>query len=177
MKLRKRPIVQASANVVDIDDREVPGEAYGPLYVGSDAQYAVVAYDTMVDWTVVSREIDLDASATAKLWTEGAGDVIERSVDLGPGFVLSGPVYNDTVCLIHPGDPGDKSKGRLCVQSLPFIRAPMDTDDNTYQGVLGLARGPGDRWSFVKYLQSQKVIRRAVVSFNFEALDNDAARS
>jgi hypothetical protein len=61
----------------------------------------------MVDWTVVSQDIDLDASATAKLWTEGDGDVIERSVDLGPGFVLSGPVYNDTVCLIHPGDPGD----------------------------------------------------------------------
>ena len=65
-----------------------------------------------------------------------------KEVDLGAGkSKLSGPLYNDTMCLISSGKPGDADNSRLCVQNSPFILSPIETEENTFQGVLGLAKG------------------------------------
>jgi hypothetical protein len=74
------------------------------------------------------------------------------SLNYGPGRVLEGPVYNDSFCLIHPGEAGDSSSARLCVKGLPFILAPIVEDVNTYQGVLGLARGNEERPTYIRLL-------------------------
>ena len=64
------------------------------------------------------------------------------AVDIGQGVIHEGPVYNESVCLIHSGEPGDNS-GRLCLKDFPFVWVDINSDENSYQGVLGLARGTG----------------------------------
>lgn len=143
------PAVKSSGNIVNIDDKSVPNEYYGNLYIGSEAWRATVCYDTVSDWTVVSSDFDIYASDTQKAWQMNNGTMTTKSVNLGPGMELEGPVYTDNICLIHSGEPGDTASARLCVKELPFILAPIVADVNTYQGVLGLARGPVDRPSYV----------------------------
>lgn len=87
------------------------------------------------------------------------------------GRKLKGEVYKDNMCLIHSGEPGDTASARLCVKNLPFIQAPMDGDDNSYEGVLGLAPSPNGRDSYVSLLKTQGVISDAIVSFNYENPD------
>jgi hypothetical protein len=55
---------------------------------------------------------------------------------------------------------------------MPFILAPMQGDDNSYDGVLGLARAPVGRDSYVSLLKTQGVISDAIVSFNYENPDD-----
>ena len=73
--------------------------------------------------------------------TNDDGTEIIKKVDLGEAMRLEGPLYTDNMCLIHSGEPKDTASARLCVKDLPFILAPIISDVNTYQGVLGLARG------------------------------------
>jgi hypothetical protein len=51
---RERPIVKASGNVVNIDAISIPNMYFGHLYIGSEVWTAMVSYDTMSDFTVVS---------------------------------------------------------------------------------------------------------------------------
>lgn len=162
------PVVMASSNIVNIDDKSVPNEYYGNLYIGSEAWRATVCYDTVSDWTVISSDIDIQSSETGKMQTIDNGTAVIKKVDLGLGMVLEGPLYTDNMCLIHTGEPGDTASARLCVKDLPFILAPIVKDVNTYQGVLGLARGRADRPGYVQLLKKQGVIDHAIVSFNFE---------
>lgn len=168
----KRPMVRASGNVVNIDDKSVPNEYFGNLYIGSESWRATVSFDTMSDWTVVDNDFDVMSSDSSKLWELPDGEVVKRTVDLGPGMKLEGPVYNESMCLIHTGEPGDSGSARLCVKDLPFVLASIDNDENSYQGVLGLARGKDNGASYVKALQRQGVIQDAVVSFNYENPDD-----
>ena len=57
-----RPRVQASANIVYLDDKLVPNEYFGNLFVGSEVWRAKVCYDTMSDWTVVSDSYNIFSS-------------------------------------------------------------------------------------------------------------------
>lgn len=147
----QRPRVMASGNVVIIDDKSVPNEYFGNLFIGSEVWPAKVSYDTMSDWTVVSSDFAVERSHTKQAWQNKEGTAVIRSVSIG-GEDLQGPVYNDSMCLIHPGEAGDSGSARLCVKDLPFIWASIDADENTYQGVLGLARGPQGRTNYVKLL-------------------------
>lgn len=73
------------------------------------------------------------------------------------------------MCLIHAEyETAGKTQNRICVKDMPFVYAPMDADVNSYQGVLGLARGRHNQINFVKMLQNQGVIKDALVSLNFE---------
>ena len=53
------PVVKSSKNVVYINDKSVPNEYFGNLFIGSEVWRATVSYDTISDWTVVSNEFDL----------------------------------------------------------------------------------------------------------------------
>jgi hypothetical protein len=63
---RHGPIVRASGNVVNIDDKSMPNEYFGALYIGSEAVRVSVSYDTMSEWTVVSSDYDIFSSSSAK---------------------------------------------------------------------------------------------------------------
>ena len=59
--------MKASANVVVIDDKSVPNEFYGPMYLGSDMVPLKVSYDTLTEWTVInSNQYDILSSKTQK---------------------------------------------------------------------------------------------------------------
>jgi len=69
------------------------------------------------------------------------------------------------MCLIHNSAA---NKARLCVNEMPFIYAPIVADENTYQGMLGLARGSKNSINYVKLLYMQGIISKPIVSLNFE---------
>lgn len=71
---------------------------------------------------------------------------------MADGNKLEGPLYNDTMCLISSGEPGDTNNSRLCVKNSPLILAPIPTTDNTFQGVLGLSKGEVPELNYVKLL-------------------------
>ena len=118
----------------------------------------------MSDWTVVSSNFDVLVSGTQKSIYNEDGTQVTAGVQFGQ--TLRGPVYSDRMCLISSGEPGDT--GRLCVNDNQFILATILSDENTYQGVLGLGRGTKQRPSYPKLLHLQGVINEPIVSFNYE---------
>lgn len=78
-------------------------------------------------------------------------------MDLGT-VVYNGPVYNESMCLIHTGYKKDIQDAKLCVKNIPFILTKIaDTNENSPQGLLGLAKGK-NRLTFINLLKEQKVI-------------------
>lgn len=51
---------------------------------------------------------------------------------------------------------------------MPFVYASLDSDSNSYQGMLGLARGTSRQINYVKLLHMQGIIKKPIVSLNFE---------
>lgn len=49
-----RPIVQASGNIVDINDKLVPGEYFGAVHLGKNLDTVQVTYSTMINQVVIS---------------------------------------------------------------------------------------------------------------------------
>ena len=80
----KRPVVRASGNIVNIADKSVANEYYGPLYVGSTMKSIKVSYDTMSDWTVVSSTAyDISSSITKSPWESPKGVPTTREFTIG----------------------------------------------------------------------------------------------
>jgi len=97
-----RPRVYASNNVVDINDFSVPGEYFGPLFVGSEMELLEVSYVTTTELTIVSSEnYNVHSSKTSVPWMSENRMHVEKAVDLGPGLDLMGGIYNDSMCLIY----------------------------------------------------------------------------
>lgn len=162
------PIVQASANVVVIDDKSVPNDYFGPMYIGSNMVPLKISYDTLSDWTVISNQsYNVMASETQSPWVSINGDPVTENVKFLK-FDTTGSIYNESMCLIHQAEAADRSKSRLCVSKMPFVYAELDSDDNTYQGMLGLARGNSQQINFVKLLYMQGSIKAPIVSLNYE---------
>lgn len=67
-------------------------------------------------------------------------------------------MYNESMCLIHSGEPGDVASARLCVTDMPFVSVPFMEDENGIQGVLGLARQVSDKPNYINLLKKQNVI-------------------
>lgn len=65
---RKRPKVQASGNVVYIDDKSIPNEYFGNIYLGSEMWRVTVYYDTLSAWNVISSEFDVQISGSISEW-------------------------------------------------------------------------------------------------------------
>ena len=55
-QLAQHPTVKASANVVVIEDKAVPNEFYGPMFVGENMVPLKVSYDTLTEWTVINSD-------------------------------------------------------------------------------------------------------------------------
>lgn len=137
----KRPVVGASANVVVINDKQVPNEFYGPVYIGSEMIPLKIVYDTLSDWTMISStNYDIEGSETKSAWVSPKGVATTREFKMG-NYETKGPIYNESMCLIYQAEAKDQSQARLCVNDMPFVYAGVDMDQNSYQGVLGLARG------------------------------------
>ena len=48
-------------------------------------------------------------------------------------------VVEESICLIHSGEPNDTRSGHLCLKDVPIIYKNFDLDVNSYQGIVGLA--------------------------------------
>ena len=140
--LLSHPVVQASANVVIIDDTSVPNEFFGPLYISPDMVPLKVSYDTLSDWTVISSDnYNAQTSNSATPWTTVNDDPITQEVKFSK-FQVKGPIYNETMCLSYQSQLNNPSKARLCVENMPFVSSSIVSQyENTYQGMLGLAKG------------------------------------
>ena len=140
----KGPVVRATANIVNIDDTSVPNEYYGPLFIGSAMKAVNVSYDTMSDWTMVSSTAyDISGSNTKSEWKSPKNVPTTREFKIGD-YTTRGPIYNESMCLIHSAGSADRTSARLCVNQMPFVYAPIDFGEESksqLQGVLGLARG------------------------------------
>ena len=64
------PVVGSDANIINIDDSYIQNEYFGDLYVGEKREKMSVLYDTMSDWTVLSDDYEIGASATAQTWID-----------------------------------------------------------------------------------------------------------
>lgn len=110
----------------------------------------------MSDFIAIDNKYDISQSNTSKPWSDPDGTQKKQRVDLGT-VVYDGPVYNESMCLIHTGYKADIKDAKLCVQNIPFILAKIDQDQNSPQGVLGLAKGK-NRLTYINLLKDQKVI-------------------
>ena len=54
--MTQHPTVKASANIVVIEDKAVPNEFYGPMFVGTNMVPLKVSYDTLTKWTVINSD-------------------------------------------------------------------------------------------------------------------------
>ena len=105
-----------------------------------------VLYDTMSDWTVITDDYDPDRSETAKPWLDGDYNVYN---DIYVGTNLySGPIFNETMCLIR-GHKDSVEGNRLCVRNSPIVLAPIGNELYGYDGVVGLSHG---EMNYVKML-------------------------
>jgi len=115
-----------------------------------------VSYDTLSDWTVISNEtFKVMTSDSEAPWISANGEPIEQQVKFGK-YDVTGSIYNESMCLINQAE---KSKARLCVYNMPFVYASLASDENSYQGMLGLARGTSRQINYVKLLHMQGVIK------------------
>lgn len=80
--------------------------------------------------------------------------------------VYSGPIFNETMCLIRSKD---RTSGRLCVPRAPMVLAPIGDDLDGYQGVLGLSRG---EMNYMRLLKENKVLLSNVVALNYDEHDD-----
>lgn len=128
LELQVPPVVGATASTVFIDDSSERFKFYAPLFLGSHMQWMDVLYDTMSDWTVIDQDYDPDRSSTAVPWLDDDYNIY-NDVQVG-SQVYSGPIFNETMCLIRGDD--DASENRLCVQSSPMVLAPIGDDLNGY---------------------------------------------
>jgi len=88
-----------------------------------------VLYDTMSDWTVLDQDYDPDQSTTATAWMDDDYNIY-NDVLVGPQS-YSGPIFNETMCLIRKGG-ADNFDTKLCVEKSPMVLAPIGDDLNGY---------------------------------------------
>lgn len=144
-----------------IDDDSVPNEYFGPVYVGDRKEVMSVLYDTMSDWTVLSDDYEVQSSQTSDAWLyEDDGSPIVNDVPLG-SMVFSGPMYNETMCLIKHED----GETRLCVEKYPFISARANDGFYSYEGVLGLSHG---EMNLMKFMKQENQLMNNVVAFDYD---------
>lgn len=80
----------------------------------------------------MSTSYDILESSSRSLWKDDQKNSLYKKVNLGVGLDVEGPLYNETMCLIHSGEPGDHGSARLCAQDVPFIYADFEMDVNSY---------------------------------------------
>lgn len=127
-KFLRRPAVGSFGNIVVINDKQVPNEFYGPIFVGSDLVPLRIAYDTLSDWTMIAKNnYDISASDTKSAWVSPKGVPTTRDFRIGK-YDTKGPIYNESMCLIHQKEANDKDQARLCVKDMPFVYAEVNMD-------------------------------------------------
>jgi len=82
----------------------------------------------MCHFTALDNKYDITQSNTSKAWLDKEGNPITQKVDLG-SVILDGPLYNETMCLMHTGEARD-SISKICVNNIPFILAKIDQPQN-----------------------------------------------
>ena len=77
--------MQASGNIVVIDDTSLPNQYFGNIYLGSESWRTTVYYDTLADWNVISNEFDIQISDSFEKLTNENGDEINKTVIMANG--------------------------------------------------------------------------------------------